>query len=161
MFTIPTTIVLGAGASCGYGYPLGHRLIDQIIAQSVANDGTNDSVYPIGPSQRLRVQLGFYDPTSIDAFLAHYGDDEELINYAKKIITQILLLKADKSKFERKDGSEHWYRYLWEAIVSGRTAKQLVEEPLNLDIVTFNYDVSLEYFLYSRVTSQDSEKKGS
>lgn len=159
MFSERTTLILGAGASCGYGYPIGHDLIDRIIevckGWSASNANGNAAMY----GDRLGRALRFYDPLSIDSFLFHYEQDQHLVAWAKIAIGKILFESARMSEFERRpNSSENWYRLLWNAIVAGSSAEELASEhfPLNLNIVTFNYDVSLEAFLYSRVTQQDS-----
>ena len=60
----------------------------------------------------------------------------------------------------RSDSQDHtnWYRFLWDAIVSGRSSEELADEGVNLnfDIITFNYESSLEYFLARNIVSENS-----
>lgn len=71
---------------------------------------------------RLATLLEFYDPISIDSFLAHYSSDSRLISAAKRAITHIVISKGTSVNFKRTKPSKeselfHWYRYLWDAIV--------------------------------------------
>ena len=156
MFQVKTTLVLGAGASCAYDYPLGHGLIDKMVEVGAKwNRDANGNGNAALNGERLVKLLRFYDPVSIDSFLYSH-DDRVLSTWAKYAIGEVLHSCADSQKFLRGVGTENWYRLLWNAIVSGKRATELLHHPLNLKIVTFNYDASLEAFLYSRVTAQDS-----
>lgn len=48
MFKDETLFILGAGASCPYGYPIGEQLIDNII-----RDIQNDSIYLHIPAEKM------------------------------------------------------------------------------------------------------------
>ena len=122
-----------------------------------------DEGYKARDGALLADLLAFYDPISIDSFLTHYSNNERLITIAKLAIAQILLGKGTSVNFNRirlrkNEEAYHWYRYLWDAIVKDQSASELANPliPFNFDIVTFNYDPSLEYFLYSRVISSGS-----
>lgn len=160
MFTVPTTIVLGAGASCGYGFPTGYGLINDLITVcgQWKHNGTQRNLQK--QAGELEELLSSLDPLSIDSFLDHFKYDPLIIECAKKAITQVLLEKSRKAEFHyhQNPGKDfvpfHWYRYLWSAIVSGVKREDLVnkDKPFDFNIVTFNYDPSLEYFLYSRAS---------
>ncbi|MDO8272797.1 MAG: hypothetical protein Q7U82_12925 [Gammaproteobacteria bacterium] len=164
MFEVHTTLVLGAGASCGYNYPLGHDLVDKLISSC---RGYTDMRNPSrGDYLKLKEALEFYDPVSIDSFLYHYEDKSRLILTAKRLISEVIIRSAQEERFKRPDPSSNkgdkeltnWYRFLWEALVSGQSAAELSdpEKPLNLNVVSFNYDASLERYFYTRVTSNVS-----
>jgi hypothetical protein len=152
VFRNQTTLILGAGASVSYGYPTGHKLIGDIIDQ--AND--------VG-RKYIADRLGFYDPVSIDAFLWNYRDsDDAFLSDVKNLITAVIYLSGRKERFYR-DGMDdetpsNWYKFLWSALTAEQTPQQLGDRdyPLNLNIITFNYDVSLEYYLHSRIVSEHS-----
>lgn len=155
VFKLNTTLVLGAGASCGYGFPTGHELIETLI--HATSRPTNES------QSNLNRKLSFFDPISIDSFLYHYKDDKELVDSAKEEIALAILRCCKSNKFQRMLKSDfvpgshepyHWYRYLWDAIVSGLTPNELCDpSKLKLNIITFNYDPSLEHYLYGCVTN--------
>lgn len=156
MFPVPTVLVLGAGASWHYGYPLGEDLIDSVIRDASKTDSINYSY-------RLADQLKFYDPISIDSFLNYWGEDENVANTGKVHIARALL-KCEKKKHFQRNHQEYdafkeksycrgnWYKFLANAIIGsvGNDYCKLLTAPLNLSIITFNYDLSLEYYLYSR-----------
>lgn len=161
MFKTKTTLILGAGASYSYGYPLGDELISRIMSECKSSKH--------GPQAKLYESLKFYDPISIDSFLMHYSHEAELIETAKHYISRILLAAPQEDLFLRGAslkssglGESHdytnWYRFLWDAIVSQRTAEELADKNVNLnfDIITFNYDSSLEYFLARNIMSENS-----
>lgn len=161
MFKTPTAIVLGAGASRSYGYPTGEDLIDQLVSickPSERKGGYPDEVIQISRNLKLYQSLNFYDPLSIDSFLMHFHDKEEFVSDAKSFIAEILLNSPREELFSRgaklylyRDDNvhSHWYKYLWDAIVGGEKPEDLADEskPFLFDIITFNYDNSLEYFL--------------
>ena len=171
MFRVATTIVLGAGASWGYGYPLGDDLIDKVInfgAHLVKHKNKR-----MDDQDRLLLRLNqtirFYDPISVDNFLWHYREDKALIDQAKKLIAEIVVSSGEERYFlrgakyvgkdPRVDTAEtNWYRFLWDALVSEQTTEEISDpsKPFGFNIITFNYDASLEYFLYTRVTSEGS-----
>lgn len=171
MFKVSTTIVLGAGASWSYGYPLGSELIDEIIA--LAKPSTNKNDYGFTSEHSLSMELyrslSFYDPLSIDSFLTHYRDNEELISDAKRLIARVILTPGGRDFFERgvnlkkyglskDDSNTNWYRFLWDAIVSEQSPQELADpkNELNFDVITFNYDSSLEYYFHRCVHSEYS-----
>jgi len=177
MFKVKTTIVLGAGASQSYGYPTGSELISHMIKLntplSVSIEEPTDDPQKIKNESLIRLHqaLKFYDPISIDSFLLHYEHDQPLIDEAKKLIAQILLTTDNTNLFGHDANNSksfppsHWYRFLWDAIVSEQTADMIAsdENSMNFEIVTFNYDNSLEFFLanciYSPVSMFNDQQK--
>lgn len=130
-------LVLGAGASWDYGFPLGGGLLAQIKA--LGND-TAASAHRLNVDERtLSTFLKAFEQSqslSIDAFLARRGEFAEV---GKRAIAAIILGCED---LDRLKG--HWYQWL---------IKYLYLAPWDdldlewLSIVTFNYDRSLEMFL--------------
>jgi hypothetical protein len=149
MSKTPILFIVGAGASIPYGYPTGAGLLKEILA--------DDTI-----SSNLKELLEFNEPFSIDAFLAqHCSHDAELTLEAKKLIVKHILLKEDSSKIYQKHANG-WYHFLWNMLCNelmdilklpeGERLKAL-EERLDIPfrIITFNYDVSLDYYLLSRI----------
>ena len=162
MFEVNTTLVLGAGASVGYGFPLGNQLIDKMITRCPeSQDGLGEEAKQ---RRKLRESLKFYDPLSIDSFLQHYKEtDSKLVEYAKAVISEVLHDSAKPELFNRtvensRLGKYHWYRIFWNSLVAGKTAEELssTDADLNFNVISFNYDPSLEFFFYSRSTSRNS-----
>jgi len=119
-----TTLILGAGAS-DPTYPTGPGLID-IITGSYTKGSERE---------RLAIRLRTSMLPSIDAFLAEEGNSD-LVEYGRQAIAEALI------PCERK-AVPAWDRLLFNAIRAPRSSKH--SHPLQ--IVTFNYDLSLEYSL--------------
>ena len=104
--------------------------------------------------------LDIMNPINIDKFLLYHTKYQEL---GKIFIKLAIASKEDLSKFRRKylDGigrgadKDLWYRYFIDAIInecnieSNITGDNNNPNPImnnNVNIVTFNYDVSLDYY---------------
>ncbi len=90
MITIPTTLVLGAGASAPYGYPTGPELLQEILNTTL--DPVNLfflSTYGIDQSEAEEFisSLDKSEPTSIDFYLENRP---EHINIGKLMIAKII-----------------------------------------------------------------------
>ncbi len=136
MFTEKTLIILGAGSSCHLRYPTGEELINQI------KDPNSSGLHT---PKELSTLLSEMQPLSIDTFLSYHTEFEEI---GKELIARAILNKEDKTLLVH----ENWYRFLIDAFIS--QCKKPEEILLNIDnimIATFNYDISLEYYLYSRL----------
>jgi hypothetical protein len=151
---IPTTLVLGAGASHAYGLPL--------------NSGLSSALYKIGDPDnarhRILVAAGFpsakiiefstefklSQAPSIDEFLSHRA--EEYSTIGKAAIAMIIrehespdLLLEPQDAHDPRAEPDHWYKYLWDRLTEGATFETLDRN--RLTVVTFNYDRSLETYL--------------
>jgi hypothetical protein len=159
MFTEDTVIILGAGASCHYGYPTGEQLINNIIDDIKSQDFLKNKK----EFQDLAKDLELFSPLSIDYFLHHFekehGDvGRKMIAYeilkCERIITRSIghQNKKRNSPFTTADDDGNWYKFLVDAIISQhKTAESLLNAEEKLIIITFNYDVSLEYYLYDKI----------
>jgi len=148
MITVPTTLVLGAGASKPYGFPSGHELRQFLCNQTALN-----GMYPFGFDQR---DLEVFSTTflksgmsSIDAFLARRGEHKigSLTNatYADigKAAIAYCLIQRERADLLHMASDDHWYQYLWSFMSD--SLDSFGENKLR--IITFNYDRSLEYYL--------------
>jgi hypothetical protein len=145
MITTSTVLVLGAGSSLAFGYPLGSNLRQRIIEiESQQNESLlsvaglrndTDTVY--------RFIKTFRDSQmySIDAFLARRP---EFADVGKKIIATILLSIENETALGAIEHEDHWYRYLFNHITEEQWDRTNFT---NLSIITFNYDRSLEHYL--------------
>lgn len=90
-----------------------------------------------------------FNPISIDTFLR----DNPSFGDAGKTMIVYSLLKRESLKKLAHGNSNDWYAYLINDLVSecADDAKNLLEN--NLDIITFNYDISLDYYIYDRLKS--------
>ncbi len=148
MIEIKTVLILGAGSSYGYKFPLGFELCRLIyqIATSLTNE---KELKELNTSKEELV--AFYQGfrysgvVSIDEFLSART---EFIELGKKLIAKVLLpFENEMDLFPPFDDSisEDWYRYLLERMM----VDNLEDFSKNkISIITFNYDRSLEQFLY-------------
>jgi NAD-dependent SIR2 family protein deacetylase len=146
-----TVLVLGAGASMPYGFPSGKTLKSEIY--TTLNNRSNMTLNELTTPDVLRSfidRLKYSPEESIDAFLEHETDGK-IIEFGKMAIAATLLpYEQEETLFnnfltnEEKEENFNWYQYLWNQI---NTSFDDFEK--NLSIITFNYDRSLEYFLYT------------
>jgi len=157
MIKQPTVLVLGAGASMPYGFPSGEKLLVNVVnlLRNYA-DGLSDG-YPFDKRcrfacKRLSESLLYSGLTSVDQFLESHIDNDDFMEWGKKAIVECLLPVEIYHKewmternFINKDD---WYSYLWRHLKT----PSIEDFPSNkLSIITFNYDRSLEEFLYRAI----------
>jgi hypothetical protein len=139
MITKPTTLILGAGASAPFGFPTGNELKEKVL--SLASD---DPLF--GPHLQIFVEnfkaaLLKSGKTSVDAFLEHRP---EFIHIGKTAIAIILIGCEDEASLYVQTKNS-WYEYLFNQLAT--TFDDFDKNKLS--ILTFNYDRSLEYYLYT------------
>jgi len=154
MIDIPTTLVLGAGASKPYGFPTGEELGRQVLGlladttsasfrllssiRDIAPDSVKDQFDPL-TIIRFRDAFSRSGQLSVDAFLEHRQD---FLAVGKAAIAQVLIpLERPDAVFDTRD----WYHYLNGFLSGHRNALHRSA----LSVVTFNYDRSLEHFLHT------------
>ncbi|HHX8757293.1 hypothetical protein ACF0MN_11570 [Legionella pneumophila] len=96
----------------------------------------------------LKNALETLNPVSIDAFLR---DNPSYARAGKMMILYSLLKKEDPLKFNLNQSDDNWYSLLLNDLVSecADRPEKLIENKIKF--ITFNYDVSLDYFLHSRL----------
>ncbi|MBC7911334.1 MAG: SIR2 family protein [Pyrinomonadaceae bacterium] len=145
MITNRIVLVLGAGASIPYGFPSGVALTNQIIKELKDKGGqyTNDILdcgFKWGLLNKFRQHLELSYQASIDAFLEHRT---EFMKVGKTCIARSLIPCEAISNLARgREG--HWYEYLFQKLSA--TPENFARN--SLSIITFNYDRSLEHFLF-------------
>jgi hypothetical protein len=134
----PAVLVLGAGASQPYGYPLGSELRDILCSENsdfvtlVENAG-----HDRGQIMHFMAEFGNSNLASVDIFLERRP---ALAALGRTMIAAALLRR--EPAYLRGD----WYSYLWQLLA--QDAPTLDEfRRNNLRVITFNYDTSLERFL--------------
>lgn len=146
MITKPTVLVLGAGASIPYGYPSGAGLVKDIFTNITSNNWRETyNRCGLDPKEMdvLKSELYLSQKSSIDAFLEHRP---ELMKAGKVAIALSLLSKENPDAFNDFDVREKGiYHFLYNSLTT--SWKEFIENKLT--VVTFNYDRSLEYFLFS------------
>jgi hypothetical protein len=163
MIKEPTVFILGAGASHPYGFPTGAELREQIIGNFVSDfehylQTSTDRPLPLATwTERVKEFVQKFDESatrSIDLFLARNPEFAEIGKWA--IVLQILKAERHSCFREHIQNREHdWYVYLLDKLTDDITTKDdYVRFSENkLSIITFNYDRSLEHFLYKSLTN--------
>lgn len=146
----PTVLILGAGASLHCGYPLGLQLISDVASLR------QKSPYLPLPArwshedlERFITRLSRSGHYSIDAFLEIVPPEIELGKY---LIAYCLKQKEDIDRlFPPYDSG--WYQYLFNCLLNNDTAPFSNNQ---LTIVTYNYDRSLEAYIYEALMARFS-----
>ena len=144
----PTVLILGAGSSVHCRYPLGTPLISKIVQLQ-----RNDKGIPLPESwnkhdvDQFITRLSRAGHNSIDAFLESVPEKTELgkylIAYSLKQIEDVDMLFPP--------ANSGWYKYLFNRLL-GSTTSPFSENALT--IVTYNYDRSLEAYLYNSLIAR-------
>ena len=140
MITTPTVFVLGAGASKPYGLPLGGELVGKITslgkkwAKGLGLDGDHYDSF--------KSELLMSHQPSIDAFLEHRP---EFIEIGKLAIADVLL-RSENSGYLIEKSEERWYTAFANDKLCGGAFEEFAKN--KVAVVTFNYDRSLEQFLF-------------
>lgn len=179
-----TVFVLGAGASCPYGYPSGAQLRKQICFDF--NNTYPQSLKTLA-EDKLSLINGFIHKfcnshtQSIDLFMAR---NRKLAPTGKCIIALEIFKAEQRSLFgERakltqewysrprsepraKDfvqkgyfQGDDWYSYLFNRLTAGLTRPDILPDFSNnkISFITFNYDRSLEHFFYESIRNSFTE----
>lgn len=145
MITKPTVLVLGAGASNPYSYLTGNELKKEIIdhlEQPGSEVYKTLLVHGFGEEKIIAFRKAFLlsGQSSVDAFLEHQPDFVEL---GKLAITAVLVRSENMEKLFK---AEDWYAHLFH-ILDNSVLEDFGKN--KLAIVTFNYDRSIETFLFN------------
>lgn len=151
MITKPSVLVLGAGASSPYGFPTGQGLSQSIISNLRAlskneSRGKDDWVpfletnfgIPAEVMHQFAEELR-YSRIAVDAFLEHRP---EYLQIGKLSIALCLMGHENEEKLFNTQ--RNWYDYL----------RLKLDAPFDefggnqLSIITFNYDRSIEHYLF-------------
>ncbi len=159
MISVPTVLILGAGASKPYGFPIGDELRKKVL--NLASRGEcwkmlkDTFSYEKSLINKFRSDY-LRTPISIDAFLEKRSDYMDL---GKALIAMALLPCEHSYRIfegwiqpprpqdhpqEKSTGS--WYELLYNSLIMDTTFETFRDNKLS--IITFNYDRSLKYFLY-------------
>lgn len=148
MFTEPTVLVLGAGSSSQYGFPLSKGLVNEIIDN--LNSSDNQAIYESLGHTRSDIsnfiqELRLSRDRSIDEFLFSALEDRpDDIRLGKQAIAHAIL------SHEIPGDMLHSKEEFWYDIFAARLKKECRFDDLpsnQISIVTFNYDRSMEYYL--------------
>lgn len=151
MISTPTVLVLGAGASQPCEYPTGAGLRDYILGGGL--DSLKKEILLELNSSGINMKNFLFALKrarlpSIDSFLEHRRAFEQI---GKIAITKAVV----DMEIEDNLDTEDWYQYLFQHMF---TSFDNFDEN-TLGIITFNYDRSLEYFLFLALRSVSGKSK--
>jgi hypothetical protein len=158
MIKTKTVFVLGAGASLPYGFPSGEGLIEKIVI--AAMNIRNGSVTAFSNDLREKFfemgqHLGTIGTMSIDSWLEKNPSYSEIgkiaiayiIGGCERPFGYYQTRKwADKEGIKAKD----WFSELWSSYLTPDATLQTLCEN-QVQFITFNYDRSLEFYLYEKI----------
>lgn len=145
MITKPTVLILGAGASAPYGFPVGTQLWEELCDKLktgylydflLSNEFSSDDIL------NFRKNLFESGKTSVDAFLEHRT---EFLDIGKLAIARVLT-SYEESETLYDTGEDKWYKFLYEKM-NVRSFEEFANNKIS--IITFNYDRSIEHFLFN------------
>lgn len=156
--------VLGAGASCPYGFPTGKELRKEILSDHVDDydaylraTGLEEPLIakPLHRATDFVEKFRKSSNESIDLFLAR--NPEFSMSGKGAIIFRILAAEhasgfREKTKYENQD----WYMWLYKQMTDKLKQKEDYShfcENKDVSFITFNYDRSLEHFLYDSLAN--------
>jgi hypothetical protein len=147
MISVPTVLILGAGASQPYGFPIGRDLLNQICVTPLHDEKFRDLLEECGAEveqvEEFIDGLKHSGYGSVDAYL------ETKPQYANvgKLLISFHLIPCENGQllFPPHQNRGSWYEYLLNKLEPG--SQQFQDNQLR--ILTFNYDRSLEHYLYT------------
>ena len=154
MISEPTVFVLGAGASCPYGYPSGKELREDIISSFCAQYERYIEAHPnlkpylameSNKAKEFTDKFNKSSTKSIDLFLARNPEFEDI---GKKAIALRILAAEYVSKFREciENREFDWYLYIFDRL-TGDIVKKNDYIRLNensVSFITFNvYNIQL------------------
>ena len=170
MITTPTCLILGAGASIPYGFPSGIELKEELCLCSTPNSSIHNALVRADfESEQVSAfgkALQYSAQKSIDAFLEHRNEFQPI---GKAAITWSILrregfdipfytssqaahhsidFKAHTGNYQAEVfHAQFWYQELFSLLNKKTTPEDFKKNRLR--IITFNYDRSLETFLFT------------
>jgi hypothetical protein len=152
--------ILGAGASVPFGFPTGAELVRKIL--SVTKSDVPDRLQGLLCEEvcarmgfdrhlmkDLQLTLRHAQVGSIDEFLAQ-PSHKRFVELGRFLIAaHVLPMENPDRLYEVGEGvNRNWYQLLWDHLRTHGSIERLIEEA-RITFVTFNYDRSLEHYLFS------------
>ena len=152
-----TVLILGAGASFDYGFPLGRPLLLEIGSELSSNSinpfqtQLNRCGFSIEQLKEFGKELLNSMQPSVDAFLEKRMENKEFVEIGKLSIAAKLMPLEVPDNLRRGSNNRDmkWYEYLFGLL----GARKEEFDKNKLAIITFNYDRSLEYFLLAALSN--------
>jgi hypothetical protein len=149
MIDIPTVLILGAGSSYPYDYPIGSGLKNKIIDE-LGRLQNSDSGWVTDlkfEEDLIKDFLNHFIPSpksSIDSFLAYHK--EEFVHLGKiSIVSAISQCEVLGNLFSHNQKKDDWHTYLFNNIMN--CPFDAINEN-KITFITYNYDRSLETALF-------------
>jgi len=142
----PTVLILGAGASHEYEFHLGRRLMFEVLKACADPKlkGLCDAARIDPEPLALLASVGHLaQAPSIDTLLEYRTEFAEV----GKAAIAYVMIPQEKDVVLSPREKQRWYEYLFQRMLDqARVADDFAKN--QLAIVTFNYDRSLEFFLF-------------
>jgi len=150
MITKPTVLVLGAGASMPFDFPSASELKSTIVRKLLFEKDLTwaDILNRLGFKQQIINKFGHGLMRSALPSVDIYLDYQQEFTLIGKTCIALALIPHENENvpyLKTIEGKRNWYDYLWSLMfapydeVSGN----------NLSFINFNYDRSIEHFLYN------------
>ncbi len=151
-----TVLILGAGASLPYKFLTTEDLRKRILqlAKIINVRDANELGIELNHVLEFREAFQYSGTYSIDEFL---GKRKEYTEVGKLLIAKSLLEYENINDLFSLESPRDWYKYLVQSLTEGVPLEDL--NALNtITIVTFNYDRSLEQYLFLALKNQYGAK---
>lgn len=153
MITNNTVFILGAGSSVPFSFPIGTGLVEDIIKNISHKYGGKFGSFLIPKMPEVfSYNLNHSTLDSIDAFLEHKSGDIHMVRMGKLCIALSILRCESNTQYlgiGNKALHNHWLRYLRNKMNS--PVDNFSENQVSF--ITFNYDRTLENYLYTSILS--------
>ena len=158
MISTPTVLILGAGASMPFNFPSGEGLVADILGSLSSRGAVMDRLAMGGPRAVLAEALRFINVEpepliddfreslldsgrlSIDLFLEYHP---EFLQVGKMAIASVLIPLENVQRL--RSAKTNWYKFLFDKLSTN--FEEFAQN--DLSILTYNYDRSLEQFLFT------------
>jgi hypothetical protein len=147
-------LILGAGASAHYNFPLARALVQSACLRDWEGAVLSACGLDVSALERFVADLKRSGTTSIDQYIG-YLRNTATINLGKALIAYLLAKKEDLGELTRPGHPYNWYEALASRLI-GPALESFPEH--NIAIVTFNYDRSLEQYLFDALTSRFNQQ---
>jgi hypothetical protein len=150
MITEKMVFVLGAGASAPFGFPVGAKLFGEVI-NHLLQPSDQERICKLASDEfnlehvaSFRETLLHSGQQSVDAFLEYR---REFLDVGKAVMATLLVGREASVPLWQPENEKNWMRYLFNLMMS--SFDKFGDNPVAF--ITFNYDRSLEYFLFESI----------
>lgn len=151
MIAAPTVLVLGAGSSCDFNFPLGRRLKLGMQAYDQAlHELLHEMGYQHGELRAFQHELAGSDASTIDEFLTyqpHWGQ-------IAKLAIAFHVGKHEGDAAIADCDPPHWMHLLFRLMRRDVSSPEEFARQNKLSVITFNYDRSFERCLWRALAAR-------